>query len=117
MTIGLGLFSRTSFIPDWIYPYLGDMLYALLFFFIAGFLNPRLSTWKVVLLSVAFCYLIELTQLYQADWINTIRSYRLGSLILGYGFLWSDLFSYTAGGMIGGIVEWGYLEHSEFQES
>lgn len=109
LTIGLGLLSRTAFIPDWIYPYLGDMLYALMFFFIVGFLFPRTSTLKVTLISIGFCFLIELSQLYQADWINAIRSYRLGGLVLGYGFLWSDLVSYTVGGVIGGLLEYGVL--------
>lgn len=111
LTIGLGLLSRTRFIPDWIYPYLGDMLYALMFFFITGFVFPRLHSWKIVLISVGFCFLIELSQLYQADWINTLRSYRLGGLILGYGFLWSDLVSYAVGGMMGWFFEWGYFKN------
>lgn len=106
VTIGVGLLSRSKFIPDWIYPYLGDALYALMFFFITGFLFPRLSTAKVFLISVGFCFLIEISQLYQADWINRIRSYRLGGLILGYGFLWNDLLSYTVGGITGSLLEY-----------
>ncbi|PHN00946.1 ribosomal maturation YjgA family protein [Flavilitoribacter nigricans] len=105
LTIGLGLLSRTRFVPAVIYPYLGDMLYALMFFFITGFVFTRLPTWKVVLISVAFCWLIELSQLYQGHWINTLRSNRLGGLILGYGFLWSDLVSYTVGGIFGAFLE------------
>lgn len=108
LTIGLGLLSRTRFVPDWLYPYLGDILYALMFFFIIGFLFPKLSTLRVVLVSIGFCFLIELSQLYQADWINTLRSYRLGGLVLGYGFLWSDLVSYTFGGVVGGLLEYGF---------
>lgn len=106
LTIGLGLLSRSGPVPMWLYPYLGDLLYAVLFFFIIGFLFPRLPTIRVGLISVGICFFIEGSQLYQADWINVVRSYRLGGLILGYGFLWSDLISYAVGGSIGGMSEW-----------
>ena len=105
VTIGLGLGSRTSIIPEFIYPYLGDALYALMFFFMVGFLFPNMSTLKVFGISVGLCFLIEFSQLYQADWINAIRHTRLGGLILGFGFLWSDLLSYFVGGIMGSGVE------------
>ena len=104
-TIILGLLSRTSLTPAFIYPYLGDYLYALLYFFIIGFLFPQMKPLKVAIISIIICYLIESLQLYQADWINNIRSYKLGGLILGYGFLWSDIISYTLGGITGFVLE------------
>lgn len=119
LTVALGLFSRSRFIPELIYPYLGDVLYALMFFFIVGFLFPRMSTLGVFLLSVGCCFLIEVSQLYQAEWINAIRQNRLGGLILGYGFLWSDLVSYTIGGMLGALLESVYVRriaHRSAQE-
>ena len=105
LTIALGLFSRTSYIPELIYPYLGDMLYTLMFYFIIGFLFPKLAPYKVAIFSIAICFVIECSQLYQADWINQIRANRLGRLILGHGFLWSDLVSYTIGGLLGFFIE------------
>ncbi|MCB0632186.1 MAG: DUF2809 domain-containing protein [Lewinella sp.] len=106
LTIALGLLSRTGIVPKFIYAYLGDALYALMFFFIFAWLFPRLSTIRVFLLCVGFCYLIECSQLYQADWINVIRRTRLGGLVLGFGFLWGDLVSYFAGGLLGACLEW-----------
>lgn len=70
-------------------------------FFIIGFLFPKFSSLKVALFCLATCYMIELSQLYQAEWINEIRRTRLGGLVLGYGFLWSDIISYTAGVAVG----------------
>ncbi|MGK0390446.1 MAG: hypothetical protein ACI94Y_003199 [Maribacter sp.] len=104
-TIALGLLSRTSIIPTIIYPYLGDYLYTILWFFIIGFLFPEMKSFKVAIISIITSYTIELLQFYQADWINYIRSYKLGGLILGYSFLWSDIVSYTFGGMTGWILE------------
>ncbi len=43
------------------------------------------------------CYIIETLQLYQADWIVSIRATTLGRLILGQGFLWNDILAYTFG--------------------
>ncbi len=104
-TIAIGLFSRTRFIPDFIYPYLGDFLYCLMYFFLFGLLFPRLASWKLAAMSTLFCYAIEMTQLCQVDWLNAIRSYRLGGLILGFGFLWSDIVAYTLGGLFGYALE------------
>ncbi len=115
ITIILGLLSRTSLTPELIYPYIGDFFYSLMFFFIVGFLFPNMKTLKTALISISICYLIELLQLYQADWINTIRSYKLGGLILGFGFLWSDIISYTLGGLLGFMLEKTY--HSRIELS
>lgn len=103
--IGIGLFSRTRFIPSTIYPYLGDFLYTLMFFFLFGFLFPQKKTSHIALISINLCFVIEISQLYQAEWINQIRQTTIGKLTLGSGFLWSDLVSYTLGGLMGVLIE------------
>ena len=105
LIIVLGLLSRSKFISGWIYPYLGDSLYALLIFYIVGFIYQRRSTKQVVILTLLFCFFIEISQLYQANWINSIRKTKLGGLVLGFGFLWSDLVSYSIGALIGMLIE------------
>ncbi len=104
-TIVIGLLSRADFIPKLIYPYLGDVLYALMVFFLLGLLFPSMPSIKLTLFAIIICFLIELSQLYQADWINAIRNTRFGGLLLGYGFLWSDLISYLIGGLLGFSIE------------
>ena len=106
-TIILGLLSRKALPPNLLDPYLGDFLYALMFFFIVGFLFPKMTTLKVAISSILICYSIELLQLCVADWLNHLKSYKLGGLILGYGFLWSDMLSYTFGGAFGYLLEHG----------
>lgn len=95
----LGLASRhfANYLPTWNKLYLGDALWALMVFFIIGFLFASKSSLWVVLAALAFSYGIEFSQLYHATWIDAIRNTRLGGLVLGYGFLWSDLVCYTAG--------------------
>jgi len=103
--IGLGLGSRTASVPAFIYPYLGDYLYATMMYFIVAFLFPFQKPLKVAILSVSICYAIEVFQLYDAAWINAIRKSRLGALVLGSGFLWSDMVSYTLGAGTGWLLE------------
>lgn len=116
ITILLGLLSRTNLIPKLIYPYIGDFFYALMFFFIIGFLFPNMTSLKKVLISIGICYLIELSQFYQSDWINDIRNNKLGGLIFGFGFLWSDIISYTLGGFTGFIFEKIYYSRIELSK-
>lgn len=93
-TIILGLISRKmTILPLWI----GDMLYGVMIFFIVSFLYIHKPIPLVAAISLAFCYLIEFSQLYQAEWINNIRKTLPGRLVLGQGFLCSDLFAYTIG--------------------
>ena len=112
ITIGIGLLSRKPFIPTLIYPYLGDVLYTFMFYFIFAFLLPNEKPLKLAFFSIALCFLIEISQLYQADWINDIRNTRLGGLILGYGFRWSDLVCYSLGGLMGAVFDHWYREKS-----
>ena len=41
-----------------------------------------------------------------ARWI-AVRRTTLGGLVLGFGFLWSDLACYTVGIGLGMVLEWG----------
>ncbi len=105
LTIAAGLFSRTSYVPDIIYPYLGDALYALMIYFLLAFLFPKLSFMRTMLICIGICFTIEICQLYQADWIQRIRATLPGRLILGQGFLYSDLVAYIGGGIAGYFLE------------
>jgi len=80
--------------------YVGDALWAMMIYFGFGMLFPSKQS-SVFWYAFTFCYLIEISQLYHAEWIDAIRKNRLGGLILGFGFLWSDLVSYLIG-ILGG---------------
>lgn len=97
-TIPLGLGSRSSIpLPHLIATYAGDTLYAVMFFFIFGFLLPKQPAWKIAVLAAFSTYLIEISQLWQTPWLNSIRQTRIGGLIIGYTFLWTDIVCYTVG--------------------
>ena len=105
--MALGLASRRYawFLPDVVADYSGDTLWALMVFLGIGFLWPGLSTRRAALSALAFSYGIELSQLYHAHWIDTLRFTRIGGLILGFAFLWSDVACYTAGILLGCVLE------------
>lgn len=99
IVVVLGLCARrmADVIPDFLDTYLGDALWAAMIFLGFGFIFKVAATRIVALIAISFCYLIELSQLYHANWIDRIRETTLGGLILGYGFLWSDLLAYSIG--------------------
>ncbi|HDR6298923.1 DUF2809 domain-containing protein [Bacillus cereus] len=107
IVIILGLSSRkfAFALPALLNDYLGDALWALMIFTGFGFLFPKIETKKLAFISLLFCYGIEISQLYHAEWIDSIRTTTLGGLVLGYGFLWSDLVAYTIGVGIGMFCE------------
>ena len=107
VVIILGLSSRKfSFaLPHLLNDYLGDALWALMIFTGFGFLFPKTETKKLAFISLMFCYGIEVSQLYHAKWIDSIRTTTLGGVVLGYGFLWSDLVAYTIGVGVGILCE------------
>ena len=87
----LGILSRKiTGIPLFI----GDVLYAVLIYFGFRFLIMDSKKSTSLLLSLLFCFDIEILQLVQIDWLLAIRKTTLGHYILGEGFLWLDLLKY-----------------------
>jgi len=105
IVLGLGSRYLSDFLPKWIHIYLGDVLWALMIFFIFCVVFKEKNTFWIGMASILFCFTVEISQLYQAQWINAIRHTAVGGLVLGYGFLWSDLLAYIVGIGIGILLE------------
>lgn len=106
ITIILGLLSRkVSGLPQIISAYSGDILWALMMFLIIAFIFKKKSTIFIISWAIILSFGIEISQLYHAPWIDSIRATTLGGLILGFGFLWSDLVCYTVGIVFGAIID------------
>jgi hypothetical protein len=102
IVIALGLLSRKlAFVPLWT----GDLLWALMVYFMVRVILIRATIKQVALISLLLCFAIECSQLYQAPWINQIRQTLPGRLILGQGFLWGDLLAYTVGVGLGALAD------------
>ncbi|WP_251550780.1 DUF2809 domain-containing protein [Neobacillus muris] len=99
LSIWIGLASRiySSLLTPFIAENAGDAIWAMMVYFGFRFLLANKSLPLSLLFSFLFSFSIEFSQLYQDNWINHVRSTRLGALILGQGFLFADLFRYTAG--------------------
>lgn len=94
LIIILGILSRKfSFIPLCV----GDMLYAVLIYFVLRTISPNQSKSQAALIALLLCYVIEISQLHKGNWLVEIRQTLLGHYILGHGFLWSDMAAYTLG--------------------
>ena len=107
ITMCLGLLSRslTTYIPDIVDLFLGDALWALMIYFMIKIVFIKLTPKKTAILGIIFCFTIEFSQLYHNLWIDSIRATTIGGLVLGYGFLWSDLVAYLIGIAIGVFIE------------
>ncbi|WP_066254424.1 DUF2809 domain-containing protein [Neobacillus drentensis] len=114
LTILIGLSSRkfSQQLPVFLAENAGDVLWAMMVYFGFRFLLVRKSFPTAIPLSLLFSYGIEFSQLYQAFWINHLRSTLLGSLILGKGFLALDLFRYAAGIIFATILDQVMLRYT-----
>jgi hypothetical protein len=99
LTIGLGLASRrfAAALPDFVGAYAGDGLWAATVFWLAAMFMTRARTSDLAAGAMTTAVLVELGQLYHVPWLDAVRATRLGALLLGQGFLWSDLACYAAG--------------------
>ena len=106
LTIAAGLATRLypAFFPPFIARYAGDALWAAMAFWILALGWRRAGTLGLTAGAIALAFAVELSQLYHAPWINSIRSTRIGALLLGSDFLRSDLVCYMVGaGLAAGI--------------
>jgi len=85
--------------------FFGDILYAVLIYIGIRFLFIHWNIYKTVIVSLLFCFSIEILQLVKFDWLVTLRTTILGQYILGQGFLWSDLICYFIGTTIAFISD------------
>jgi hypothetical protein len=109
LTVALGIGSRrfAHALPGLVATYAGDTLWATAAFLIIGLAMPTAPARRVAILAMALSVLVEAGQLYHAPWIESVRRTTLGGLILGYGFLWSDLACYSVGVGLGMLLERG----------
>ncbi len=112
VTIAAGLLSRSSaaeYLPEFVGTYAGDTLWALAIFLTLGLFFPKARTVQLAIAAALISYSVELSQLYQAPWINAIRDTVPGALLLGFGFQWSDLICYSLGVLLGAAGEFALI--------
>ncbi|MEO5567678.1 MAG: GNAT family N-acetyltransferase [Gemmatimonadaceae bacterium] len=98
-TVAIGIATRrypTAF-PSLIARYGGDALWAGMVFWVIVLVRPAVATRHAAIIALAIAFSVELSQLYQVPWIDAVRASTIGSLVLGHGFLWTDLVCYSVG--------------------
>jgi hypothetical protein len=102
VTVVLGLASRR-------WPVLGtaagDVLYATVAYWGFRWLAPQRPMIHAAVAAVAFCVAVEVGQLWHPVWLEAIRATQLGGMVLGHGFLWTDLGWYGVGVLGGAIAD------------
>lgn len=93
--------------PEFVAQYGGDTLWAAMVFWLGALAWRRASTGRLALGALAISYVVEVSQLYRAPWIDALRASSLGALVLGQGFLWSDLLCYAVGVVLTAVLDAG----------
>lgn len=94
VVIMLGLFSRKlSFVPECV----GDALWAVVMYCCWRIVLVRRLPYIAAVCALVTSFAVEFSQLIKWGWLVRVRSTTIGHLLLGQGFLWSDLIAYTVG--------------------
>lgn len=92
--------NHKAWFPHLIVVYGGDIIWAGMFVFFLRILFTKVPLWKLVVINYILGVLDECSQLITAPWFVAIRQTKLGKLMLGVGFVWSDLVCYAIGTLL-----------------
>lgn len=96
--------------------YGGDIIWAGMFLFLLRIFFTKTTLWKLVLFNYLLGVADECSQLITAPWFVAIRQTKLGKLMLGVGFVWSDLICYAIGTLLAWMIVF-VIEHYIFVSS
>lgn len=106
MVLGLASRRYAAHLPTFLAQYSGDTLWALMLFLLVSAALVRLPLTRRAATALTLAFLVEFSQLYHAAWIDNLRQTALGGLVLGFGFLWTDLICYSVGIGLGACADW-----------
>ena len=92
--IPLGLYSRHL---KWIPEETGDALWAMMVFCLWRIILVKQSLRLVAIISLTHSFIVEFSQILRWSWLVSFRSTFIGHMMLGQGFLWTDLLAYLIG--------------------
>ena len=116
LTIAVGLASRhfSFLLLPWLAKNAGDVLYAVMAYWLLGLCFPRLSPLHTALAAGCFCFAIEFLKFAQASWLVAARHNRYGALVFGSGFHISNLVCYGLGILVALLIERALLTKMPF---
>ena len=92
--IPLGLYSRHI---TWLPKEIGDALWAMMVFCFWRIILVKSKLRTVAIVSLAHSFIVEFSQLLRWPWLVSFRDTFVGHMMLGQGFLWTDLVAYVIG--------------------
>lgn len=92
--IPMGLCSRHI---SWLPKETGDGLWAMMVFCLWSIILFRSKLRWVAIVSLLHSFIVEISQLLRWHWLVSFRSTFVGHMMLGQGFLWTDLLAYLIG--------------------
>ncbi len=107
ITIALGLASRRfpEMLPRSVALYAGDVLWAAMVYWWLALIWPRARVATLAAAALAIAVTVELSQLWRTPWLDAVRAHPIGALVLGQGFLWSDIACYIAGVALAVLID------------
>jgi hypothetical protein len=105
----LYLRSLWEYLPFFINIWIGDFLWAIMLFWFFRIFFLRTESKKLAIVLIVFCWFIEASQAFHTPMLDAFRDTTFGGLLLGHGFLWSDILSYTAGIISAYFIETKYI--------
>jgi hypothetical protein len=97
VTLGLASREFPQLMPSVLGKYPGDMLWAMVVFFVAALPLRAWTTRGLSLLSIAVCGSAEVLKLMPSESLKSLRYTIAGHLLLGHEFMWQNLVAYAVG--------------------
>ena len=105
LVVALGLASRKFPLPNFLAANTGDALWTVAVYLTLAFVFPHLRPLHLGLAALSISLAVELSQLIDTPWLNTLRQTLPGKLLLGQGFQWLDLPRYLAGATLAALTD------------
>lgn len=106
MALGLAARRYRMDLPIFVAEYAGDTLWGLMVYLGVSVVAPGAQVTHRGGIAIAFASVVEVSQLYHAPWIDSLRSTTLGGLVLGFDFVWTDLVCYSVGVTLGALISY-----------
>lgn len=113
IVIALFIRSKWAYLPDFINIWIGDYLWGIMLFWAGRLFFLGVDKPKMTYALVVFCWCVEASQAFHRPWLDAFRDTTFGGLLLGHGFLWSDIIAYTAGVVSGYFIDKYFLDKKD----
>lgn len=111
LVIPMGLVARSfrdgadaSSFAGFVWTYLGDTLWAVMFFFLIAAGVPRWRTSALSAVTLMLTLAIEFSQRYEVEPLASLRAFPPTAFLLGKQFLWSDVACLFVGTLLAAII-------------